>query len=86
MLTIAILSCTTNRRKYCKVVDHIDAIYRALGQPTQIIDLAALPPEIIFSSSYAETPATFKPFADTLVECAGPHVVTPEYNGGVPGF
>ena len=54
MLTIAILS-GTNRRggNNAKVVDHIDAIYRALGQPTQIIDLAALPPEVISSSSYA---------------------------------
>jgi hypothetical protein len=36
MLTIAILS-GTNRRggNTAKVVDHIDAIYRALGQPTQ---------------------------------------------------
>jgi hypothetical protein len=37
-------------------VDHTDAIDRALGQPTQIIDLTALPPEIISSSSNAETP------------------------------
>jgi chromate reductase, NAD(P)H dehydrogenase (quinone) len=87
MLTIVILS-GTNRRggNTAKVVDHIDAIYRALGQPTQIIDLAALPPEIISSASYAETPGTFKPLADAVLECAGLHVVTPEYNGGVPGI
>ena len=87
MLSIAILSGTNRaRRNTAKVVDHIDAIYRGLGQPTQIIDLAALPREIISSSSYAETPATFKPFADAVVECAGLHVVTAEYNGGVPGI
>ncbi len=87
MLTIAIVS-GTNRRggNTAKVVDHIDAIYRALGQPTQIIDLAALPPEIISSSSYAEKPEGFKPFAAAVLECAGLHVVTPEYNGGVPGI
>jgi chromate reductase len=87
MLTIAILS-GTNRRggNTAKVVHHIDAIYRALGQPTQVIDLATLPPEIISSSSYAETPAAFKPFADAVLGCAGLHVVTPEYNGGVPGI
>ena len=38
MLTITILSGTNRaRRNTAKVVDHIDAIYRALGQPTQII-------------------------------------------------
>jgi chromate reductase, NAD(P)H dehydrogenase (quinone) len=87
MLTIAILS-GTNRRggNTAKVVDHIDAIYRALGQPTQIIDLAALPPEIISAASYGETVAGFQSFADAVLECAGVHVVTPEYNGGVPGI
>jgi hypothetical protein len=82
MLTIAIHS-GTNRRggNTAKVVDHIDAIYRALGQPTQIIDLAALPPEVISSFRYAETPAAFKPFAKAVLECAGLHVVTPEGNG-----
>jgi hypothetical protein len=67
-------------------VDHTDAIDRALGQPTQIIDRTALPPEIIFSSSNAENAAAFKPFAKALLECVGPRVVTPEYNDGVPGF
>jgi hypothetical protein len=42
-------------------VDHTDAIDRALGQPTQIIDLTALPPEIISSSSNAETPRRSSP-------------------------
>jgi chromate reductase, NAD(P)H dehydrogenase (quinone) len=87
MATIGII-LGTNRRKgnTAKVVDHIDAIYRALGQPTEVIDLAGLPPEIFSSSSYAEKPAEFKPFADAVLNCAGLHVVTPEYNGGVPGI
>ena len=87
MANIGIIS-GTNRREgnTAKVVDHVDAIYRALGQPTQIIDLAELPPEIFSSTSYAEKPASFTPFADAVLECAGLHVVTPEYNGGVPGI
>jgi chromate reductase, NAD(P)H dehydrogenase (quinone) len=87
MATIGIIS-GSNRREgnTAKVVDHLDAIYRALGQPVQVIDLAALPPEIFSSASYAERPAGFKPFADAVLNCDGLHVVTPEYNGGVPGI
>jgi len=68
-----------------KIVAHLDAIYRALGQPVRILDLADLPPEIFSPASYAEKPASFKPFSDAILASGGVHVVTPEYNGGVPG-
>jgi len=68
-----------------KVAAHLDAIYRALGQPTHLLDLAALPPEIFAVSSYAEKPAAFKPFSDAVLQSSGLHIVTPEYNGSVPG-
>ena len=57
MLTGAILSGTNRRAaNTTKVVAFSDAINRALGQTTQIIDLAALPPEIISFPNYADTP------------------------------
>lgn len=68
-----------------KVVAHLDAIYRAIGQPTVIVDLAALPPEIFSPASYAEKPSSFAPFSDAVLASSGLHIVTPEYNGGVPG-
>jgi NAD(P)H-dependent FMN reductase len=40
---------------------------------------------IFQASSYAEKPASFKPFADAVLEASGLHVVTPEYNGSLPG-
>jgi len=87
MSKIAIIA-GTNRpgSNTAKVVAHLDAIYRALGQPTVVIDLAALPPEIFSPSSYAEKPASFAPFSDAVLASGGLHVVTPEYNGGVPGI
>ncbi len=69
-----------------KITAHLDAIYRALGQPVQILDLANLPSEIFSPTSYAEKPAAFKPFSDAVLAADGLHVVTPEYNGGVPGI
>src|SRR5580693_1028861 len=68
-----------------KVTAHVEAIYKSLGVPFQVLDLAHLPPEIFSPSSYAEKPATFKKFTDTILAADGLVVVTPEYNGGMPG-
>lgn len=68
-----------------KVVAQLEEIYAALKVPFHVIDLALLPPEIFAPSSYATKPASFKPFSDAVLQSSGLHVVTPEYNGGVPG-
>ena len=51
-----------------------------------MLDLAQLPPEIFSPASYAEKPKSFQPFADAVLQSDGLHVVTPEYNGGMPGI
>jgi chromate reductase len=53
-----------------KVTARVEASYQALGVKTQLLDLTEMPPEIFAPTSYAEKPAV---------------IVTPEYNGGVPG-
>jgi chromate reductase len=68
-----------------KVTTRIVASYEALGVKTQVLDLAELPPEIFAPSAYAEKPASFKKFTDAILAADGLVVVTPEYNGGVPG-
>ncbi len=68
-----------------KVAAHIDAIYRAAGHPAEVLDLAGLPPEIFAAASYAEKPASFRPFSEAVLQATGLHLVTPEYNGSVPG-
>ena len=68
-----------------KVARHVEEIYAALKVPLHVLDLAQLPPEIFSPSSYAEKPKSFQPFADAILRSAGLHVVTPEYNGSVPG-
>jgi NAD(P)H-dependent FMN reductase len=44
-----------------------------------------LPPEIFSPTSYAEKPRAFQPFAEAVLNAAGLHVVSPEYNGAIPG-
>jgi chromate reductase len=68
-----------------KVAAQIEEIYAELKVPLHVLDLAKLPPEIFSPSSYAEKPKSFHPFANAILESAGLHVVTPEYNGSVPG-
>lgn len=68
-----------------KVTARIEEMYRQLSVPLRLVDLADLPPEIFDPSSYASKPASFKPFTDAILESSGLVIVTPEYNGSVPG-
>src|SRR2546425_13342058 len=68
-----------------KVAAHVEEIYAELKIPLHVLDLAQLPPEIFSPASYAEKPRPFQPFAEAVLNSAGLHVVSPEYNGGIPG-
>ena len=69
-----------------KVARHVEDIYAELKVPLHVLDLARLPAEIFSPTSYAEKPASFHPFADAMLKSSGLVVVTPEYNGSVPGI
>jgi chromate reductase, NAD(P)H dehydrogenase (quinone) len=68
-----------------KVARQVEEIYSSLEVPLNVLDLAELPPEIFSPSSYAEKPGAFRRFSDDVLESSGLIVVTPEYNGSVPG-
>jgi NAD(P)H-dependent FMN reductase len=68
-----------------KIARHIEEMYAELKVPLQALDLAQLPPEIFSPASYAEKPKSFHPFAAAVLQSDGLHVITPEYNGSVPG-
>ena len=68
-----------------KVTAHVEGIYKSLGVATQLLDLAEMPPEIFSPSSYGEKPASFSKFTDAILASDGVVIVTPEYNGGIPG-
>ena len=69
-----------------KIARQIEQIYRELETPLAVVDLAELPPEIFHPNSYAEKPVSFRRFADAILESDGLVIVTPEYNGSVPGI
>ena len=68
-----------------KVARHVEEIYAGLKVPFHVLDLATMPQEIFLASSYGEKPKSFQPFAEAVLRSSGLHVVTPEYNGGIPG-
>jgi chromate reductase, NAD(P)H dehydrogenase (quinone) len=72
----------SNSRRVAAVVQ---GVYSRLGVPLKVLDLADLAPEIFAPTSYAEKPASFKPFSEAILAAEGLIVVTPEYNGGLPG-
>lgn len=69
-----------------KVARRVEAIYEALAVELQVLDLTELPPEIFSPTSYAEKPESFKRFSDAILTSDGVVIVTPEYNGGIPGI
>jgi chromate reductase, NAD(P)H dehydrogenase (quinone) len=83
-----VILCGTNRpgSNTRKVTTQVEAIYKTLGVKTQLLDLAEMPPEIFSPTSYAEKPVAFKKFTDAILAADGLVVVTPEYNGSVPGI
>ena len=68
-----------------KVAHHIEEIYAKLGVPLRVLDLANLPAEIFNPTSYGEKPKSFESFNSAVLESSGLIVVSPEYNGGMPG-
>lgn len=68
-----------------KVASQVEEIYRELNTPLKVLDLANLPQEIFHPRSYEEKPASFKPFSEGVLQSSGLVIVTPEYNGSLPG-
>ena len=68
-----------------KVAAHVEEIYAQMPVPLNVLDLARLPIDIFLPSAYGEKPAAFKPFSDAILAADGLIIVTPEYNGGIPG-
>jgi chromate reductase len=68
-----------------KITSHVEKAYKALNVPTEVVDLAHLPHEVFLPSSYEKSPDSFKKFIDAILGADALVVVTPEYNGSIPG-
>jgi NAD(P)H-dependent FMN reductase len=73
----------SNTRRVTKIVERI---YTEEKVEFEVLDLAHLPSEIFSPLSYAEKPKSFEPFSQMILNSKGLVIVTPEYNGSVPGI
>lgn len=83
---ITIISGTNRRGSTTKrVAELVAELYREGGAEVSVLDLAELPLALFSPEAYAEKPEEFVPFANRILESHGLVVVTPEYNGSMPG-
>ena len=68
-----------------KVAARVETVYQTLGVSNHLLDLAEMPPEVFAPTSYAEKPASFQKFINPILASDGLVIITPEYNGGIPG-
>lgn len=68
-----------------KIAALLEQHYADLKVPLSVIDLAKLPLDLFLPASYQDKPMSFSPFSEAVLRSTGLHVVTPEYNGGMPG-
>src|SRR6202000_2029642 len=59
--------------------------YRDANIKTDFLSLADLPREVFDGTAYAAKPPGMVAIQQRVLDAAGLHVVTPEYNGSFPG-
>ena len=64
----------------------IEGLYAKAHEPIDVYGLEELPKELLDPSAYAQKPAAFVEVQQRIVEAKGLHIVTPEYNGSMPGI
>jgi NAD(P)H-dependent FMN reductase len=68
-----------------RVAGMVEALYQERKQSALVVDLQTLPLDCFSPPAYAEKPEEFSPFVYSILECTGLVIVTPEYNGSMPG-
>lgn len=83
---ITLIIGTNRRGSTTKVVAReIQGLYAKLKAPFEMIDLADLPPALFSPDAYEEKPRGFDTFTEKVLRSDGLVVMTPEYNGSMPG-
>ena len=60
-------------------------LYAKHGTAAEVFSLCDLPPEMFSPDAYAHKPPAVVQIQQRVLDAAGLHVVTPEYNGSFPG-
>lgn len=68
-----------------KIATIVQTIYHRQGTPAELFSLSEMPQELFLPTAYATKPASWLATQQRIVNAAGLHVVSPEYNGSLPG-
>jgi chromate reductase, NAD(P)H dehydrogenase (quinone) len=68
-----------------RVTKILESHYKAAGITTRIYSLTEMPAGVFDGAAYATKPEGFVAHQQLVLDAAGLHVVTPEYNGSFPG-
>jgi chromate reductase len=71
-----------NSRKAGNIVFNM---YKELGVEIGLIDLKDIPITAFTGEAINERPKAIQQYSDRILKADGVHIVTPEYNAGVPG-
>ena len=83
---ILIVSGTNRPRSSTeRVARRVERHYRDAGVRSAYFDLAQMPAEAFMPGAYEVKPPAFEAIQQQVLDCAGMHVVLPEYNGSFPG-
>lgn len=69
-----------------KIARTLVSLYQMEGAEVALLSLEDLPRELLDPGSYATKPPAFAAIQDRILKASGLHVVTPEYNGSMPGI
>lgn len=68
-----------------KIANHVQSVYRSLGEEVEIIDLRIAKEHLHADLQYGKQSDGMKPYLDKIVKSDGLIVICPEYNGSMPG-
>ncbi|MBC7783967.1 MAG: NAD(P)H-dependent oxidoreductase [Burkholderiales bacterium] len=69
-----------------KITEILRSHYAQIGADAEIYSLSEMPQEIFDAGSYAKKPQAWLAVQQRVLDAAGLHIVTPEYNGSFPGI
>ena len=68
-----------------RVANVLAVLYQKRGVSASVLSLTEMPPEAFLPATYAAKPPAVQAFQQRVLDAAGLHIVTPEYNGSFPG-
>jgi NAD(P)H-dependent FMN reductase len=83
---ITILSGTNRNDAYSyHIAKKAESDLKEMGVETSFCDLNKLPRDLFVPEHYWNTPQSFQPFVDQILNADAVLIVVPEYNGSFPG-